>query len=172
MLLQDRTVGQSATARTREAGLASAIQRAGRALALLGVVLPLVLIGRLKFTPLEVEALEPLIGSAPWLAWLYPLFGRAGASYFLGLVELATALLLVASPWWPRAGVIGGALGGLTFLVTASLLFVLPIWEPASVGFLALNAGGSFLIKDVALLGICLGVLGDSLARRQPKPAG
>src|SRR5918992_3826469 len=81
--------------------VAHSIQRTGRAVALVGVVLPLILIGGLKFTQFEVEALKPLIGGTPWLAWMYPLFGEAGASYVLGVVELATVLLLIASPWSP-----------------------------------------------------------------------
>ena len=89
----------------------------------------------------------------------------AGASYFLGVVEIATALLRMASPWLPRAGVVGGALGGLIFLVTTSLLFALPVWEPAAGGFPALSGAGQFLIKDVALLGISLVVMGESLTR-------
>ena len=146
-------------------GVADAIYRAGRGLALVGVVLPLLLIGGLKFTQFEVEALKPAIGGTPWLAWMYSVFGEAGASYLLGVVELATALLLIAAPWSPRAGVVGGALGALTFLVTTSLLFALPVWEPSLGGFPALGAGGQFLIKDVALLGIALVVLGESMAR-------
>ena len=145
--------------------VAGSIRRMGRIVALAGVVLPLLLIGGLKFTPFEVEALKPLIGGTPWLAWMYPAFGEAGASYVLGVVEIATALLLAASPWSPRAGVVGGALGGLIFLVTVSLLFALPIWEPSLGGFPARGAAGQFLIKDVALLGISLVVLGESLAR-------
>lgn len=144
---------------------ADAIRGIGRALALAGVVLPLLLIGGLKFTPLEVEALKPVVGGTPWLAWLYSVLGEAGASYLLGVVELATALLLIAAPWSPRAGVAGGALASVTFLVTTSLLFALPVWEPSLGGFPALGAAGQFLIKDVALLGIALGVLGESLGR-------
>jgi reactive chlorine resistance protein C len=145
--------------------LAGSIRRLGRVVALIGVVLPLLLIGGLKFTPYEVEALKPLIGGTPWLAWMYPAFGEAGASYLLGVVEIVTALLLIASPWSARAGVVGGALGGLTFLVTVSLFLALPVWEPSLGGFPALGPGGQFLIKDVALLGISLVVLGESLAR-------
>jgi uncharacterized membrane protein YkgB len=145
--------------------VASSIQRIGRVVALVGVVLPLLLIGGLKFTQLEVEALKPLIGGAPWLAWMYSVFGEAGASYALGVVEIATALLLIASPRFPHAGVVGGALGGLTFLVTVSLLFALPVWEGSLGGFPALNGAGQFLIKDVALLGISLVVMGESCAK-------
>jgi reactive chlorine resistance protein C len=148
--------------------VADAVRRAGRLVALLGVVLPLLLIGGLKFTQLEVEALRPLIGGTPWLAWLYPVLGEVGAAYLLGAVEVATALLLATSPWSPRAGVVGGALGGLTFLVTSSLLLALPVWEASLGGSPALGPAGQFLIKDVALLGISLVVLGESLANLSP----
>jgi len=144
---------------------ASTIRRAGRAVALTGVVLPLLLIGGLKVTQFEVDALKPLIGSAPWLAWMYTVLGEARTSYLLGVVEITTALLLIASLRFPRAGVVGGALGALIFFTTTSLLFAIPIWEPAAGGFPALNGAGSFLIKDVALLGVSLVVMGESLAR-------
>ena len=58
-------------------------------------------------------------------------------------------------------------MAAFTFLVTSSLLIALPVWDPA-IGFPALNAGGQFLIKDVALLGIALVILGESLARCNP----
>ena len=44
---------------------AAAIERAGRVIALIGIVLPLLLIGGLKFTSFEIEALKPLIGGTP-----------------------------------------------------------------------------------------------------------
>ena len=143
---------------------ANGVRRAGRVLALAGVVLPLLLIGGMKFTQVEIDALKPLVGGTPWLAWMYPGFGEVGASYLLGVVEIATALLLIASPWWPLAGIAGGVLGTLIFLVTCSVMFVLPIWEP-TLGFPALGPLGQFLIKDIALLGIALVVLGESLGR-------
>jgi uncharacterized membrane protein YkgB len=145
--------------------VAATVQRAGRMVAVAGVVLPLLFIGGLKFTQFEVEALKPMIGGAPWLSWMYAVFGEAPTSYLLGVVEITTALLLMAAPWFPRAGVVGGAIATLTFLTTTSLLFALPIWEPVAGGFPALNGVGGFLIKDVALLGISLVVTGESLAR-------
>lgn len=138
---------------------------AGRAIALAGVVLPLLLIGLVKFTQIEVDALKPLIGGTPWLAWLYPVFGEVGASRLLGVVEITTALLLIASLWFPRAGVLGGALGAVTFTVTTSIMLALPVWEASLGGFPWINPLGSFLIKDVALLGLSLVVAGESLAR-------
>lgn len=148
-----------------KAGWSDRMTAVGRPVALLGVVLPLFLIGILKFTQIEVDGLKRLIGGTPWLAWMYPVFGYAGASYLLGVVEIATALLLIASPWSARAGLAGGALGVLTFFVTTTMLFALPVWEAGSGGFPWLNHTGAFLIKDVALLGISLMVVGDSLSR-------
>jgi reactive chlorine resistance protein C len=141
------------------------VQRMGRVVALIGVALPLLMIGGMKFTQFEIDALQPMINGTPWLAWLYPTFGKSGASYFLGIVEIAAAALILLSPWSPRAGVFGGALAVLTFLVTSSLLFVLPIWEEKAGGFPALNILGQFLLKDIALLGIALAIVGESLAR-------
>ena len=140
------------------------VSRVGRIVAFAGVVLPLLLIGGMKFTAIEIEALKPLISLTPWLAWMYPAFGAAGASYFLGVVEIATAFLLMASPWSAVSGVIGGAFAALTFLVTCSIMLVFPIWEP-TLGFPALGPAGQFLIKDIALLGIALAVLGESLGK-------
>jgi reactive chlorine resistance protein C len=148
---------------------ADKIVAAGRFVGLVGVVLVLLMIGGLKFTQVEIDGLKPIIGATPWLAWMYPAFGEAGASYLLGVVELATAALLMLSPWSARAGVVGGALATLTFFVTTSIMFAAPIWETASGGFPWINPLGQFLIKDVALLGAALGILGESLGRRRSK---
>ena len=140
------------------------IERAGRGIALAGVVMPLLMIGGAKFATYEVEGLKPMFAATPWLAWMLPAFGPVGASRMLGVVEIITALLLIASIWMPRAGIVGGIVSSLIFLVTLSLFFSLPVWEP-SIGFPALGGAGQFLIKDVALLGISLVVLGESLRR-------
>ena len=162
--------GQNDTRPRPLAQKAATIRKAGRIIALAGVMLPLLMIGGMKFTQVEIEALKPLIGGTPWLAWMYPVFGEAGASYVLGVVEIATALLLIACPWSARAGLAGGALATLTFLVTCSIMVALPIWEP-TLGFPALGPAGQFLIKDVALLGIALVVLGESLDRLNTEAA-
>src|SRR3990170_8974508 len=115
--------------------VADKIVAVGRLAGLLGVVLVLLLIGGLKFTQVEIEGLKPIIEPTPWLAWMYPAFGEAGASYLLGVIELATALLLMLSPWSVRAGFVGGVLATLTFFVTTTIMFAAPIWETASGGF-------------------------------------
>lgn len=142
---------------------ASRIAALGRGIALAGLVLPLGLIGLVKFTQFEVEALRPLITATPWLAWLYPALGEKGAAALLGIVEIATAALLTLSIWSPRAGLIGGSLAVLTFATTVSIMLAIPIWEEAAGGFPWINATGQFLLKDVALLGLSLAVVGDNL---------
>ncbi|MBA1275452.1 DUF417 family protein [Stutzerimonas azotifigens] len=141
------------------------LAKISRAIALTGVVLPLLLIGLLKFTQVEVEALKPLISGTPWLAWLYPVFGETGTSYLLGTVEMFTAILLIASPWSARAAIAGSLLAALTFLTTVSTMLVLPIWEAASGGFPWFNFLGTFLIKDVALFGVSLVILTEGIQR-------
>ena len=138
----------------------------GKHIAVLGVVVPMLMIGLLKFTAIEVEELKPLINQTPWLAWLYGVFGEAGTSYLLGVVEILAAVLLIASRWSTRAAVAGGALCTLTFITTLSTLLTVPIWEEASGGFPWLNASGSFLIKDIALLGVSLMVLAEGMLRQ------
>ena len=143
---------------------AAVLHRAGRGIALYGVVAVLLMIGGLKFTAIEIAALENLIPPTPWLAWLYPAFGKAGASYLLGLIEIIAGLLLAVSPWSPLARAAGGLLSSLIFIVTCSLLLALPIGEPAAGGLPALNGLGQFLIKDVVLLGVALVTAADGLA--------
>ncbi|MCZ8254899.1 MAG: DUF417 family protein [Polaromonas sp.] len=149
----------------RQSAIPDMVMAAGKVVALLGVVLPLLLIGALKFTPYEIDALKPLISGTPWLSWLYPVFGFSGASYLLGVTELVTAALFLASPWSTRAAVLGGALGSLIFAVTVSTMFAMPIWLTDQGGFPWLNPVGQFLIKDVALLGVSLLVLAEGLSR-------
>jgi uncharacterized membrane protein YkgB len=48
-------------------------------------------------------------------------------------------------------------------------MFAMPIWEESVGGFPWLNGNGQFLIKDVALLGISLAVLGEGLATQRPR---
>lgn len=140
-----------------------------RALMLIGVVLPLLLIGILKFSAVEVQNLQAVLDGTPWLAWLPLVFGYAGASHFLGVVELITTALFLLSPWSARVAIAAGALGALTFVLTSSVMLALSIWDPASGGFPVLNPRGQFLIKDVALLGISLYVLADGFMRRQAR---
>ena len=84
-----------------------------------------------------------------------------------GVVEILAAVLVLASRWSTKAAIAGGGLCALTFATTLSIMLAVPIWEVASGGFPWLNRAGSFLIKDLALLGVSLMVLAEGLLRRQ-----
>jgi uncharacterized membrane protein YkgB len=69
----------------------AAIRKAGRIVALTGVILPLLMIGGMKFTTVEIEALRPLIGGTPWLAWMYPVAGVVSdVAYAIAVSAVAT----------------------------------------------------------------------------------
>ena len=158
--------------RTQGARFAQRVATIGHLTALYGVVAVLLLIGGLKFTAIEAEAVRPLISSTPLLEWMYSIMSAQQASNALGVIEICAGLLLAAAPWSPRAGVAGGVLGSLTFLITASLLLTVPSWEAALGGFPALNPIGSFLIKDIVLLGAVIGITGKSLLQSRSRHPG
>ena len=118
------------------------METAGRYVALYGTVLVLASIGGLKFTAYEAEGLRPLIETSPLLSWAYSVFSLQAFSNLLGVVELATALLLALAPIAPRLGVVGGALATATVAVTSTLLVTGPSWEASLGGFPALSPFG------------------------------
>ena len=61
--------------------------------------------GYQKWFPYEFERLVPFISNGPLIWWLYPVFGHAGASYFLGVSEWTFGALLLAGFWDKRLGV-------------------------------------------------------------------
>lgn len=160
---------QSGVPQKADASFAGTVLRIGRGIAFAGVFLPLLMIGVLKFTQIEVDALKPLISNTPWLAWLYVVLGETNTSYLLGTVEMITAGLLLASLWSPKAAIAGGLIASSTFFVTCSTMLAVPIWEAASGGFPWLNFVGTFLIKDVAMLGIALVIFAEGLQRHGVK---
>jgi uncharacterized membrane protein YkgB len=113
----------------------------------------LLFFGASKWTPAEAHGIESMVRNSPVLAWLYPVFGVQGGSEAIGVVELATALLIVVRRWSPRASAIGSLAASGTFLITLSFLFTTP-----NVG-----ASAPFLLKDLTLLGAALWTAGEAL---------
>lgn len=141
-----------------------ALRRAGGLLARYGLVVVIGWIGLLKFTSYEAHGIEPLVSNSPFMSWLYQLFSVTTFSTLLGVVEVATAVLLALKPWSPRLSAVGSVVAVGLFLATISFLFTTPgIGEASAGGFPVLSSTGQFLIKDVALLGIAVWTLGDAL---------
>ncbi|MCP3411243.1 YkgB family protein [Bradyrhizobium sp. CCGB01] len=122
--------------------------------------------GYQKWFPYEFERLDPFISNGPLIWWLYPVFGHAGASYFLGLSEWTFGALLLAGFWSHRLGVLG-ALGSTgTFIATVTIIPFMPEgWDVAAGGFPAMTGNVPFLMKDVVLLAVSFYLLRQDLAR-------
>jgi uncharacterized membrane protein YphA (DoxX/SURF4 family) len=91
--------------------------------------------GYQKWFPYEFERLVSFISNGPLIWWLYPAFGHAGASYFLGVSEWTFGSLLFAGFWDKRLGV-PGALGSTsTFIATVTIIPFMPDgWDAAAGG--------------------------------------
>jgi uncharacterized membrane protein YkgB len=117
----------------------------------------LLLFGTFKFFRFEAEAIQPLLGHSPFLAWLPAFLGVRGSSALIGMVELFAGVGIALGPWWPRFGALAGLVATATFLTTLSFLVTTPgVLAPGS------DAGG-FLLKDLVLLGAALHAAGTSL---------
>jgi reactive chlorine resistance protein C len=88
--------------RTDSSATTSAIAVAAGVLARYGLALVIAWIGALKFTSYEAQGIQPLVANSPLMSWLYDIFTLHTFSALLGVVEIATAVLLCVKPWWPR----------------------------------------------------------------------
>jgi uncharacterized membrane protein YkgB len=122
--------------------------------------------GYQKWFPYEFERLVPFISNGPLIWWLYPVFGHAGASYFLGVSEWTFGSLLLAGFWDKRLGVLG-ALGSTgTFIATVTIIPFMPEgWDVAAGGFPAMTGNVPFLMKDVVLLAVSFYLLRQDVVR-------
>ena len=59
--------------------------------------------GGMKFAGYEANGIAPFIADSPIMSWLHVLFGVQGASYVIGVLELATAIALIAGAFNPIA---------------------------------------------------------------------
>jgi reactive chlorine resistance protein C len=136
-----------------------------------GLVLILFWIGLMKFTSYEANAIKPLVEHSPFMGWMYHVMSVQAVSNVIGVIEVATAVLIALYSWSAIAAVVGSAMAVITFLLTLSFLFSTPGWEPTLGGFPALSvAPGQFLLKDLLLLGAAFWSLGDSLRRINRRP--
>src|ERR1700757_3560781 len=116
----------------------------------------------MKFTGYEATGIQPLVAHSPFISWIYRIFTVREFSDGLGVVEVASAILITLRPWSRKACATGSALAVLMFLTALSFRFSTPGWEPSLGGFPALSAmPGQFLLKDVVLLDVAIWSLGE-----------
>lgn len=125
----------------RGGSLALAIGRYGTA-AILLLFVPL------KWTDVEVAAVEPLVTHSPLLAWAPRLVGMVATTRGIGAIEGVFAILMLLRPWSSRACLIGSLGATATFVTTLSFVATTPgAWSGG-----APTAIGWFLLKDVLFL--------------------
>jgi uncharacterized membrane protein YkgB len=130
------------------------IERTGTAMLRYGLVAILLMIGAMKWTPAEAEAIRPWVANSPFLSWIYHLVGVQGGSELIGGIEILTAVLIGVRRWFPAAATVGSLLAVGTFLITLSFLFTTPNQSPDAQGF---------LMKDFFLLGAAVWSTGEAL---------
>jgi uncharacterized membrane protein YkgB len=138
-----------------------------------GLVVVIVWFGAMKFTHYESYGVSPLVANSPLLGWVFHIVSIRTFGAILGCAELVTAGLLAVKPWAPRVSIAGGVLATVFFLGTLSFMISTPgIGESTAGGFPVLSATGEFLMKDIALVGLALWLLADSVeASRRHAPS-
>ena len=150
-----RTVGPAERAiHTTSDPLNDALEAVAKHSLRYGLVLVLVWIGAMKFTAVEAEAIQGLVGNSPLMSWIYNLLSVRSTSALIGTSELVIAGLIAARPFSARVAAVGGALAVGMFLTTLSFMLSTPgVFEASLGGFPALSVlPGQFLLKDVVLL--------------------
>ncbi len=131
----------------------SRLEATGIVVSRYGLVVVLLLVGVLKFTPGEAAGIQPLVAHSPLMSWMYGLLSVQGVSNVIGAIEIATATLMALRPFSPKASFVGSVAAIVTFLLTVSFLFSTPGAAQFRYGFPVLGDAGQFLIKDLVLLG-------------------
>ena len=142
------------------------LEKFGIRLSRYGLVLTLLLIGALKFTPGEAQGIQPLVANSPLMSWLYRLFSLQTVSDLIGVTELAVAVLIALRPISAKLSFIGSLGAAITFLLTLSFLFSTPDAFHFSHGLPILGDSGQFLIKDLVLLGASIWTAAEALHER------
>ena len=146
-------------------------QRSSLALLRWALVLIFVWFGFMKFTSYEAGGIAPFIAHSPLMEWLHAVFGVQGASYVIGVLELATAAALTIGAFNPAASALGALMSCATYIVTLTFLATTPgVAEATAGGFPAISAmPGQFLLKDVVLLAASVCLLLASIAARSDR---
>ena len=130
------------------------------------MVILLLFSGYQKWFAYEAQVLIPSISHGPLLAWMYPVFGIRGASWFLGVAAWVFGALLFAGFWKKRLGILGSLGSCAAFIGTVTIIPFMPDgWAASAGGFPAMTGNVPFLMKDVVLLAVSVYVLKQDVVR-------
>ena len=149
----------------------SRLEATGIVVSRYGLVVVLLLIGALKFTPGEAAGIQPLVAHSPLMSWMYGLLSVQGVSNVIGVIEIATAAVMALRPLSRKASFVGSLAAVVTFLLTVSFLFSTPGAFHFMYGFPVLGDAGQFLIKDLVLLGASFWTAAEAFSASQGQGA-
>jgi uncharacterized membrane protein YkgB len=122
--------------------------------------------GYQKWFPYEAHTLIPFISSSPLMAWMYPLFGLQGASWFFGdlrMVVWRAHTLRILGQAIRNSGALGSC---VTFIMTITIIPFMPDgWNASAGGFPAMQGNVAFLMKDVVLFAVSFYLLKQDVER-------
>jgi uncharacterized membrane protein YkgB len=121
-----------------------------------GMIVMLLWAGSYKMTAPGADSIVPLVLNNPLIAWQFNLFGTYHGADLIGATEWTAALLLLSGYLWPRAGILGGVMATMMFLITSSMLLTTPGTITIVHGKPYMSLMGLFLYKDVLSLGVAL----------------
>lgn len=139
-------------------------KKTGYNLGIIATTIVLVWIGILKFTPGEAKAIEGFVSHSFLMSWMYKVFSLQMVSDLIGVFEIVTGILLIASFWSSKIGKIAGYVSLIIFLTTLSFLFTTPgVWKISE----GVPVTEFFVLKDVAFVAIALQVIGHNSSEIQ-----
>jgi uncharacterized membrane protein YkgB len=121
--------------------------------------------GYQKWFLYEAQVLVPYISNGPLIAWMYPVFGIRGASWFLGVSEWLFGTLLLLGFWNRGFGILGAIGSIVTFVMTVTIIPFMPNGWDSAAGFPAMAGNVPFLMKDVVLLAVSIYLLKQDVTR-------
>ncbi len=171
--------------------LASRMDKAGVAIARVGLIIVLLWIGGLKAFRYEADGIVPFVANSPFMSFFYAdpgnykdhknpegklvpenrVWHEANRTYEfafgLGTVIFIYGLLLCLHPWLPQAATVGSFLVFIMSFITLSFLITTPeCWVPAlgdaQHGFPYLSGAGRLVIKDAVMMGAAVVTMADS----------
>jgi uncharacterized membrane protein YkgB len=130
------------------------------------MVLIFLFFGYQKWFEYEAEALIPFISNGPLISWMYPVFGKRGATWFLGVSEWLFAALLFFGFWNKKLGILGALGSCFSFIATVTIIPFMPNgWAESAGGFPAMTGIVAFLMKDVVLFAASFYLLKQDVVR-------
>src|SRR2546429_9884620 len=130
------------------------------------MVIVFLFFGYQKWFAYEAQGLIPYISHGPLIAWMYPVFGIRGASWFLGVAEWVFGALLFAGFWNKKLGILGALGSCASFIGTVTIIPFMPDgWAASAGGFPAMAGNVPFLMKDVVLFAVSVYLLRQDVAR-------